>query len=113
MLKVIIAIIIAVVLSAIHARADVASWYDYHGRTTANGEKFDRESHTCASRRYAFNTVLKVTNLKTGKSVLVRVNDRGPYIRGRNIDLSRAAFARLAPLDQGLLKVKIEKLEKI
>jgi rare lipoprotein A len=70
-----------------------ASWYGgyFHGRLTANGETFSQYELTAAHRELPFNTYLKVKNLKNGKSVIVRINDRGPYIPPRNLDLSRAA----------------------
>ena len=70
-----------------------ASWYggSFHGRKTASGEIFSKHKHTCAHRTYPFGTILKVTNIKNNKSVTVRVNDRGPFKKGRIIDLSEAA----------------------
>lgn len=71
----------------------VASWYGprFHGRLTANGERFSMHEFTAAHRTLPFGTRLRVTNESNGRSVLVRINDRGPYIKGRIIDLSRAA----------------------
>jgi rare lipoprotein A len=71
----------------------LASWYGpyFHGRLTANGETFDQNELTVAHRSLPFNTYLQVTNLKSGKTVIVRVNDRGPYIPPRSLDLSRVA----------------------
>jgi rare lipoprotein A len=71
----------------------LASWYGpyFHGRLTANGEKFNQNELTVAHKSLPFNTYLQVTNLKTGKAVIVRVNDRGPYIPPRSLDLSRVA----------------------
>lgn len=79
--------------SASDAWSGVASWYgpNFHGRTTANGETFDQWAMTAAHKTLPFGTVLRVTNPSNGRSVEVRINDRGPFIAGRSIDLSRAA----------------------
>jgi rare lipoprotein A len=71
----------------------IASWYGgyFHGRLTANGEIYNQDDFTVAHRTLPFNTYLKVTNLENNKSVVVRVNDRGPYIAPRSLDLSRTA----------------------
>ena len=70
-----------------------ASWYGpgFHGRRTANGERFNTNDMTAAHRTLPFGTKVKVTNTKTGQSVVVRINDRGPYAHGRVIDLSKAS----------------------
>ena len=75
-----------------------ASWYGkpFHGRPTASGERYNMYSMTAAHRTYALNTIVKVTNLKNKKSVKVRINDRGPFYRSRDIDLSYAAAKRLS-----------------
>lgn len=75
----------------------VASWYgpNFHGRTTANGEVFDMDAMTAAHKTLPFGTVLEVTNPRNGQTVQVRINDRGPFIEGREIDLSRAAARSL------------------
>lgn len=89
-----------------------ASYYGekFHGKTTANGETFDASTFTAAHRTYAFDTWLKVTNVANGKSVKVRVNDRGPYAGdNRIIDLSKAAFESISPLSRGIINVAIEK----
>lgn len=85
----------------------IASWYGpgFHGRRTANGEIYDMNAFTAAHKTLPFGTILRVTNRRNGKSVLVRINDRGPYIRGRVVDLSRRA-ARAIDLSLG--KVTIE-----
>jgi rare lipoprotein A len=74
-------------------QAGQASWYGpgFHGRRTANGETFNTNALTAAHRTLPFGTRIRVTNRKTGRSVIVRVNDRGPYAHGRVIDLSRAS----------------------
>ena len=70
-----------------------ASWYGpgFHGRLTANGERFNTNAFTAAHKTLPFGTKVKVTNNKTGRSVVVRINDRGPYVHGRVIDLSKAS----------------------
>ena len=90
-----------------------ASWYSQNDQgillTTANMERFDDSQLTCAMWDLPFNTILKVTNLENGKSVIVRVNDRGPARRlNRSIDLTKAAFARICDLEKGLAEVSIE-----
>jgi rare lipoprotein A len=91
----------------------VASYYaeKYHGRKTASGEAFDMNRLTAAHRTLPFGTRVRVTNLSNGKSVTVRINDRGPFVQGRIIDLSRAAAARIDMVRAGVVKVKIDILE--
>lgn len=85
------------VAAPVFANTGHASWYGYEmcrkGRAckTANGEHFKPEGHTAAHKTLPFGTKLKVTNLRNGKSVIVRINDRGPFIRGRVLDLSMGA----------------------
>jgi rare lipoprotein A len=86
-----------------------ASFYA-EGQLTANGETFDPSALTAAHKTLPFGTKVRVTNPGNGKSVTVRINDRGPFIEGRCIDLSRAAFAAIASLDVGALTVKYEVL---
>ena len=91
-----------------------ASYYHdkFNGRKTASGEKFDNERYTAAHRKFPFGTMLKVTNISNGKSVVVVVNDRGPFTKGREIDLSRKAYKTIAVnKNSGLMKVKIELIE--
>lgn len=90
-----------------------ASFYAdrYQGRRTANGERFDQAKLTASHRSLAFGTRLRVTHLSSGRSVVVRINDRGPFVRGRVIDLSRAAFAQLADPKLGIVEVELELLE--
>lgn len=87
-----------------------ASWYGpgFHGRRTASGERFDQNAHTCAHRSYRFGTRLRVTDLKTGRSVVCRVNDRGPFSGGRIIDLSRGSAAALGILQRGVARVRVD-----
>ena len=85
----------------------IASFYSYTGHRTANGERFTGSGFTAASRSLPFGARVRVTNLQSGRSVVVRINDRGPYVRGRILDLSRAA-ARAIGLSLG--RVCIERL---
>jgi peptidoglycan lytic transglycosylase len=88
----------------------VASWYGgkFHGRTTANGERFDTHgSLTAAHRTLPFNVCAQVELLPSGRSVVVRINDRGPFARGRVIDLSRAAAEELGVLREGTARVRV------
>jgi rare lipoprotein A len=89
-----------------------ASWYgeDWQGRTTASGEPFDMHDLTAAHPTLPFGTRLHVTNLHNGRSVVVRVNDRGPAVPGRGIDLSYAAAATLGAVHRGVVPVQIEHL---
>lgn len=86
------------------------SWYGpgFHGRRTANGEVFDTNELTMAHRTLPFGTEVRVTNLSNGRSVVLRVNDRGPYVRGRIADLSHAAATRLGFVDDGVTRARIE-----
>lgn len=88
-----------------------ASYYSkkWTGRKTANGDRLHHDSMTCAHKTHPFGTLLKVTNPDNGKVVIVRVNDRGPYSRGRIIDLSWGAARELGILAKGVAKVEIEK----
>jgi rare lipoprotein A len=86
-----------------------ASFYS-EGQSTANGEVFDPDAFTAANKTLPFNTRVKVTNLANGKSVVVRINDRGPFVAGRCLDLSRAAFETIASLSSGVATVKYEVL---
>ena len=88
----------------------IASWYGkaHQGRMTANGETFDMREMTAAHRKLAFGTVVRVTNLANGKSIKVRINDRGPYVDGRILDLSAAAARQLGIGENGTAEVQIE-----
>jgi rare lipoprotein A len=89
------------------SRCGIASYYGpgFHGRRTASGERFDSQALTAAHRSLPFGTRLKVTNQSNGRSVVIRINDDGPHIPGRIIDLSAGAFARIASTGSGLAKV--------
>ncbi len=88
----------------------VASYYadKFHGRKTSNGETFDMYAFTAAHKSLPFNTMVKVTNLDNGKSVVVRINDRGPFVAGREIDVSKAAAVQLGMLESGTARVSLE-----
>jgi len=90
-----------------------ASWYGpgFHGRKTANGEVYDQNSFTAAHKSLKFGTLLKITNLKNNKSVVIRINDRGPYIHGRDLDLSKAAALELGMVRKGVAKIKVEEIK--
>ncbi|MBQ0050823.1 MAG: septal ring lytic transglycosylase RlpA family protein [Treponema sp.] len=87
-----------------------ASYYaeDFHGKKTSNGEIFNMYSLTCAHKMLPFNTVVRVTNIKNGKTVDVRVNDRGPFVGTREMDLSKAAAVKLDMIKSGTAKVNIQ-----
>ncbi len=87
-----------------------ASYYadQFQGRRTANGETFNMHELTAAHRSLPFGTWVKVTNLSNGKDVIVRINDRGPYVKGRIIDLSIGAAKELGIVHSGIVKVKLE-----
>lgn len=91
----------------------VASWYgrEEQGRLTADGEHFDRHEFTAASRQLPFNTIVQVTNENNGRSVQVRINDRGPWVHGRILDLSEAAANSLDMKQSGTAPVKIQVVE--
>ncbi len=91
----------------------IASYYgrEFHGRRTANGEKFDMNAMTAAHRTLPFGTVVRVTNPANNKSVRVRINDRGPFVAGRDIDLSYAAAKAIDLLSVGPVKIEILHLQ--
>lgn len=98
----------------LHKKNAHASYYHdkFNGRRTASGKKFDNNKYTAAHRKFPFGTKLKVTNESNGKSVIVEVTDRGPFTKGREIDLTRKAFMEIASGKYGgSLKVKIEVIE--
>jgi rare lipoprotein A len=88
----------------------VASYYahEFHGRKTASGERYNMNGLTAAHKTLPFNTRVKVTNLSNDKSVVVRINDRGPFKKGRIIDLSLAAAKKIDLIGPGSAKVRIE-----
>ena len=91
----------------------VCSYYArmHNGHTTAGGEKFDSNAMTAAHRTLPMGTKLKVTNLSNGKSVVVKVNDRGPFVKGRLLSVTRRAAQELGFVKQGVTKVKMEPVE--
>jgi len=92
------------------AEEGVISYYadDFDGKKTANGEKFDMDAMTAAHRAFPFGTRLRVTNLDNGRSVVVRVNDRGPFAKGRILDVSRAAARKLEMTGKGTARARVE-----
>jgi rare lipoprotein A len=93
-----------------HALTGEASWYGpgFNGKKTANGERFRQNDLTAAHKTLPFNTVVKVTNLTNGRTVKVRINDRGPFIRGRIIDLSKGAAKKVDMIQAGIAPVRLE-----
>lgn len=93
-----------------HTENGIASWYGnpYHGRQAANGEVYDMEKMTAAHRTMPFNTWVRVHDLDNGKITEVRITDRGPFVGGRIIDLSRAAARELAMIGPGTARVRVE-----
>ena len=91
----------------------ISSFYgpDFHGKLTANGEVYDMYGRTAAHKTIPLNTIVRVTNLANQKTIIVRINDRGPYIAGRMLDLSYGAAKKLGFLQQGTTRVKIEVIE--
>jgi rare lipoprotein A len=88
-----------------------ASWYASHGRT-ASGERMQPEQRTAAHRSLPFGTLVKVENLINGRAVVVRINDRGPFVRGRVIDLSRGAAHDLGMMGSGVAHVRLSVLDR-
>jgi len=88
----------------------IASWYgpNFQGRRTSNGERFDMNKMTAAHKSLPFGTIVRVVDLKTQRSVVVRINDRGPFIPGRIIDLSRAAAKKLGIIGPGTALVGLK-----
>lgn len=93
-----------------YTQTGLASYYAdrYHNKKTASGEPYKNNANTAAHMTLPFGSMVRVTNVANGKSVLVRVNDRGNFPRGRVIDLSKAAFSSIGNLRSGLIKVKLE-----
>lgn len=93
-------------------KTGTASWYGpgFQGKKTSTGDKFDMHGLTCASNQYKLGTWLRVTNLKTGKSVIVRVNDRMHPRMKRIVDLSKGAASQIGMISKGVAKVKVEDL---
>jgi rare lipoprotein A len=105
-----ILLVTAAVLGAEPELGGFASWYGgkFHGRLTSSGEVFDTNEMTAAHRTLPFGTMVKVTNLDNGRSAVVKINDRGPFVEGRIIDLSRAAAEEIDMLGQGVARVSLD-----
>jgi len=90
-----------------------ASWYGptFQGRTTASGELYDMTGFTAAHLTLPFGAMVRLTNTRNGKSTVVRINDRGPFVEGREIDVSYQAAEKLGLIDRGVAKLRIELLE--
>ncbi len=103
------ALLCAFTLNA-QVNSGLASYYapQLHGGITSNGEIYDHQGFTCANKQYPLNTVLKVTRIDDGRSINVRVNDCGPHVEGRIVDLSGAAAKELGLLVDGITKVKVD-----
>ncbi|MGM0432373.1 MAG: septal ring lytic transglycosylase RlpA family protein [Spirochaetota bacterium] len=120
--KAVLSVLISFVLSAALLAAQesnvyqqgIASWYggEFQGKLTANGEIFDTHSISAAHKTLPFGTIVKVTNQTNGLSVEVRINDRGPFVEERIIDLSKAAAQQIDMVDQGIAPVTLEVLYK-
>jgi len=93
--------------STVYKNMAVASWYQ-SGRKTASGQRFDPNGNTVAHRTLPFGTKLKLTNLRNGKSVIATVNDRGPFVRGTELDVARGAAQKLDFIKSGKTKLKVE-----
>jgi len=95
-----------------YSETGVASWYGrkFHGKSTANGERYDMHAMSAAHKTLPMPTMVRVTNLENGRSVIVRVNDRGPFVKNRLIDLSYAAATALGYTDAGTARVRVEAL---
>ena len=95
------------------AQLGMASWYggQHHGGPTASGEKFDKNAMTAAHRTLKMGTRVRVIRKKNNRSVVVRINDRGPYSKGRIIDLSEAAARELDMIEDGIAQVRVEVLK--
>lgn len=115
-MKITVLLLLLISFSSVSAQVEKgqASFYadKFEGRPTASGEKYIHSQLTAAHKSLPFGTVLKVTNLKNNKSVIVRVNDRGPFVKGRIIDLSKSAAQALGFEKQGIAKVAIEVIDR-
>ncbi len=113
MVKFLTPLLFFICLSVFAIQEGIASWYGgkFQGRTTANGEIFDTNKFTAAHKTLPFGTMVKVTNLENGSTTVVRINDRGPFIPGRIIDLSRVAAMEIGMTGRGIARVRLEELE--
>jgi rare lipoprotein A len=89
-----------------------ASWYGprFHGKFTANREVYNQMAFTAAHKTLPFGTILQITNIKNKKTATVRINDRGPYIKGRDLDLSKGAAIALGAIEDGVIMVEVDKI---
>ncbi|WP_067043537.1 septal ring lytic transglycosylase RlpA family protein [Moritella sp. JT01] len=96
-----------------HDLVGQASWYGkrFHGKLTASGEKYNMRAYTAAHKTLPFGTVVRVINTANNKSVDVKINDRGPFVKARVIDLSQKAFEKISSKNQGVVPVRIEILD--
>lgn len=110
-------ILFVAIILAMPARAaaeeGIASFYGgrLHGGPTASGERFNQNAMTAAHRRLPLGSRVKVTNIANGKTVMLRINDRGPFVRGRIIDVSRGAAGQLGFVARGLARVRVERVD--
>jgi len=93
-----------------YSESGIASYYakKFQSKPTASGELYDRSKKTAAHKKLPFGTKVKVTNIENSKSVIVKINDRGPFVKGRIVDLSDSAFSSIASLEAGVVEVRIE-----
>lgn len=110
LLSIILIFVLSSLSAEVYREKALVSYYagDFHGKKTSNGEYFNMNDYTCANKSLPFNTILKVTNLSNGLSVQVRVNDRGPFVTGRELDLSKAAAQKIGMIKSGTAYVRIE-----
>lgn len=103
-------LLVATIASADPGMDGIASWYGgkFHGRLTSSGEVFDTNEMTAAHKTLPFGTLVRVTNLDNGKTAVVKINDRGPFVEGRIIDLSRAAADALGMVGIGVARVTLD-----
>lgn len=96
-----------------YSQVGMASWYgpDFHGKKTANGETYNQNGMTAAHKTLPFDSVVRVKSLSTGRTVDVRINNRGPFVGGRIIDLSVGAAKALGTYDKGIAKVEIQRIK--
>ena len=109
-----VAIGVAKPIKTIRSWTGTASWYGpgFHGRTTASGQPYDMYAATAAHPWLPLGSLVRVVNLKTGQSQLARINDRGPYMEDRELDVSYMLAGRLSMLEPGLASVRIDLLER-
>jgi rare lipoprotein A len=100
----------ALIMGTTSSRAEIASYYT-EGSRTASGERYDPNKLTAAHKKLPFGTKVKVTNIHNGKEVIVRINDRGPFVRNRDLDLSLGAAQKIDMIGAGVIKIKMEIME--